>query len=237
MSYLKAEFYRFSKKKSFLGLLILFTVAFSGIAFMFRKDASDLVLFSSLLLDMSPMLIGIALFVMIFTDDIGAHSTQIAIGFGIARWKLVIFKIIEMIIMFTLVLAYAYGLANLLNILFSVGADLTVLHTQMAITLVNVSFYSIVAALVSFVIQKSSTAIIMFVLLISNLFASIAQLIFSIRWVATTFPKLINYIPFSLINDIRINGWAMNNIGILSIYALITLLLSIILFNKTELEF
>lgn len=237
MSYIKADLYRFSRKKSFLFMLVLFTVAYTFFFNLFKSNVNDVIVFSTILLSMSPLLIGIALFVMVYTDDIGAHSTQIAIGYGVPRYQIVISKLVEMIIVYTLVLGYAFVLASVLNIIMGTNADLTQLFNYIPSLLIGLAVNTALAGFFSFVFQKSSIAIVAFIILVGNLLDSLIELLLSLKWIANIFPNAAQYLPIYLINDIQVSGLQFNNAGILVLYGALAILLTVVLFNKTELEF
>lgn len=237
MSYLKAEAFRFSRKKSFIALIALFTIIYPSIVIFTKPNAEELIFITELLIDMSPVLIGIALFVMIYADDIGAHSIQTPIGYGIARWKLSFYKIIEMVILLASIMAYALGLAFLVNILFNINADLSSLVKPLLQVLLTTTLYTSLAGFFALVFQKSSIAIIIFVIGTGNMIDSILELIFSLRWIANLFPSAVSYLPYRLAFDITLNGWQLQNAGIIGIYIAIITFMTILFFNKAELDF
>lgn len=237
MSYIIADLYRFFRKKSFLFLLVLFTVGYTFFFNLFKNDPNDVMLLSNILISMSSVLIGIALFVMVYTDDIGAHSTQIAIGYGIPRYQIVLSKLVEMLIIYLIVLAYAFGLASLLNVALNVQADLTQLFDLIPIVILELMINTAIAGIFSFVLQKSSIAIVVFVVLSGRLLDSLLGLVLELKWIANILPNAVAYLPTSLLNDMSTSGIQFNNAGILILYGALALAITIALFNRTELEF
>lgn len=237
MSYLKAEFYRFTRKKSYLFLMGLFTIGYTFISFLFRKNADDIFLFSSMLVQLSPVFIGIASFIMVYGDDNTGHTTQMSIGYGISRTKLVCYKIIEMMILSALVYAYALLLTLVLKVTMNTGLDIKLLMKPIGISMVSIFFYTSVAGLIAFINQKNTMAITMFVLLGTNIIDSLLELVLSIRTVANLLPTVREYLPYVLTQGIYQNGFQLDNAGILIVYGLVALTITVILFRKSELEF
>ena len=237
ISYIKAEMLRFTRKKSFLLLLVLFTLGYGTIIFIQRKSPGDFIMFNQMLIDLSPMLIGIAIFVMVYTDDISAHSIQIPIGYGISRWKIVLAKMIEVIVVYAGVMAYALLLAFIADALYGANQDFTILFKSLGITLFSTMVYVAMASFFALVVQKGSTAIIVFILLISSMLESLLQLVLGIRFIRNIIPSAANYLPYRLIQDIMFDGWLIQPVSILVLYIVIATALTIGFFNKAELDF
>ena len=237
IAYMKAEFYRFTKKKSFALLLILFTIVYSSAAFFNRSNAGDLISFNNILIQMSPMLIGIAIFLMVYTDDISAYSLQIPIGYGLPRWKIVIAKLLEVIITFSLVMAYALALAGIINIIMPYQLDYSQLVSPILYALLTVALFSSFAGFLALVVQKSSVSIIAFVMLISNLVDSLLSLLFSIPFIGNNFPWLASYLPNTLLMNIYYDGMKSPSLPFVLAYIVVALAVTILTFNKSELDF
>ena len=237
ISYIKAEVYRFTRKRSFLLLLVVFTVGYSLITFTQRKNPSDFLFFNQMLIDLSPMLIGIAIFVMVYTDDISAHSMQVPIGYGIPRWKIVIAKLIETSLVYISVMIYALLLALLTDKIYDANQDFAVLFQQLGLVLFSTLVYVAMASFFVLVVQKGSAAIITFVLLISGMLESLLQLVLGMGFIKNIVPTASNYLPYRLIQEIMIDGWNVAPVCILIVYIVGATTLTILLFNRTELEF
>lgn len=237
ISYIKAETYRFTRKKSFLLLLAIFAVGYGVITFLQRGNIADFQFFNMMLIDLSPMLIGIAIFVMVYTDDISAHSIQIPIGYGLPRWKIVIAKMIEVLMVYVGVIIYTLLLAFIVDKVYGANQNFTEFLRPIGISILSTMLYASIASFFALVVQKGSTAIITFILLISGMLESLLQLVLRVGFIYKLIPTATDYLPTQLIQNLRFDGWELQPVSILALYIVIACALTIVFFNKAELDF
>lgn len=237
MSYIKAELFRFTKKRSLKLLLAIFTIGYSIAVFQFDGSGNSVTAFTTMLIQMSPVLIGIATFIMVYTDDITAHSTQISIGYGYSRIQIVLFKLIEMMLMTVLIMAYCFSLATALSFIFKFDLNYSELFKFAGVSLLQTFYLSTVASIFAFGFQKTSIAIITFVVLTTNIIDTLIKLILQWEPVAKLLPNVVSYLPDTLLFEMFYSGIQFKNIALIILYGSIATIISIYLFNKTEMEF
>ena len=237
ISYIKADFYRFSKKKSFAVLLGLFSLGFTGLMVVFRDKIGFAAVLVDMLISMSPVLVSIAIFTAVYSDDINAHALQIPIGNGLTRIQVVLAKLIETIILNMLVFIYAGVHLVVLNIILSNNFEYAVYFPGLFSTFLSIIVYSSFASIVIYKTQKPSIGTGLVTLLMLGFIDQLLTLLPLLKTFNNIFPNFINYVPTQLVFSLSQNGIMLDKVLILLTYIVINTLVSILIFNRTELEF
>lgn len=237
ISYIKADLFRFTKKKSLKVLLAIFTLGYAGLTFLSRNNPSDIVMFNFLLLEMAPILIGVALFIIAYVDDINANSLQTPIGYGVGRTQIVIAKIIEFIILFAVVILYAFALVLLADFLLKPDFDVFTLVKPLSLIFMKTTLYASFASIFALYFQKGSLAIFAFVMLATGFVENMLSLLLNMGAVQNIVPNMATYLPLELISSLNGNGWDLTKFMILVTYGILSIVLSAVLFKKAKLEF
>ena len=241
---IKAELYRYTKKKSLLILLGLFSILLLFVYFQVN-DKETTVMFLTELIKMAPMLIGIYLFSIIYGDDLRAKSSQSSIGFGYSRASIIISKLLTGIIMTCLIFIYVMINYALMAVIFNlnINADIRTImgHNFILSLILIISFFSL-ASVFAFLTQKSTFGIITYILLASGFVNNILGLIFKLQIFKSIFKNLNDYTVTNSINTI---SNLLNNQKALTVQPVLTLItflvisttISIIVYKNVELEF
>ncbi|WP_133015402.1 hypothetical protein [Clostridium cuniculi] len=248
LNYIKADLNRIINKKSFLyvtlGYLLLFLIMmfiiytpnFNGIEYISKTEA---------FLEFYPIVIGIPIFLSVYYDDFKSKSMQIAIGYGIPRYKVVLSKVIESILL-SIVIGFIFGILILsipivLKIQFT-GAEIIEAILDIVISTLKIVGYLSISSILVYTAQNAVIGIVGYLLLTSNIIFIILTLILGQSFIINTFGDLSKYlytlILYSVKNIFIQNGSfnLINFMGI-AIYIIIPVMISIILFKKKELEF
>lgn len=241
---IKADLYRYSKKKSLLVLLGLFSALLLFVYFQVN-DKETTVMFLTELIKMAPMLIGIYLFSIIYGDDLRAKSSQSSIGFGYSRTSIIISKLISGIIMTCLIFVYVMINYTLMAFIFSlnINSDVRTMmgHNFILSLILIISFFSL-ASVLAFLTQKSTLGIITYILLTSGFVNNILGLIFKLQIFKSIFKNITDYTVTNSINTI---SNLLNTKQSLTLQPVITIIaflvisttISIIVYKNVELEF
>ncbi len=241
---IKADLYRYSKKKSLLILLGLFSALLLFVYFQI-SDKEMTVIFLTELIRMSPMLIGIYLFSIIYGDDLRAKSSQSSIGFGYSRTSIIISKLISGIIMTSLIFIYVIINYALMALIFDLNINTEIRnlmgHNFILSLILIISFFSL-ASILAFLTQKSTLGIITYILLASGFVNSILGLIFKLQIFKSIFKNINDYTVTNSINTI---SNLLNNQKALTLQPVITVIaflvisttISVIVYKNVELEF
>lgn len=241
---IKADLYRYSKKKSLLILLGLFSTLLLFVYFQVNnKDTS--VMFMTELINMSPMLIGIYLFSIIYGDDLRAKSSQSSIGFGYSRASIIISKLLSGIIMTGLIFIYVIMNYSLMALIFNltISSDIrTTMTYNFILSLISIITFFSMASILTFFTQKSTVGIITYILLASGFINNILVLIFKLEIFKSLF-KNIN--DFTLTNSINTISRLLNTQQPLTVQPVLTVIsflvistiMSVFIYKNVELEF
>lgn len=237
ISYIKADFYRFSKKKSFAVLLGLFTLGFTTLMIVFRDKIGFAEALVDMLISMSPVLVSIAIFTAVYSDDINAHALQIPIGNGLTRIQVVFAKLLETILLNMLVFVYAGVHLIVLNTMLSNNFEYAVYFPQLFSTFLSIIVYSSFASIIIYKTQKTSIGTGLVTLLMLGFIDQLLTLLPLLKIFNSIFPNFIGYIPTQLVFKLSQNGIMLDKVLILLIYIVINTIVSILVFSRTELEF
>lgn len=247
-NYIFADMKRIFHKKAFLAMSGIYAGIFLLMMFVFFNPtftADAYVAKTKTFLNFFPLFIGLASFLSIYYDDFKSKAMQIAIGYGIPRYKVVLAKFIESILLLS-VIAFCVGVLALimplilgLSINETQTAELT--FTVFAEMLRAVGYISI-SAIPVFYTQNAVSGTICNVLLSSRTVFILLTMILGQGFIVNTFGDLSKYLFTTQLYAARSTIVQTGNPGFalvltVAVYVLLPVLLSAFCFNKKELEF
>jgi len=246
LKYMRGELYRLLHKKSlyiYFGALALgyFLVAFirSG-GFGEGSIAGDAANFFMYL----PVLAGGYLFAALYTDDLGAKSLAVLVGFGIGKTKIVLAKLCLM----ALLGAAAFGLAPLFHcgVYAALGCapgpgDWAMVYALALKFLLSTLAFAVLSGVIVYGTQRVTFAGVLYILLAFNVVSGLASAALNLDFVSSLAPNLSSHLMSGISDRIFIaltGGGSMIRPAVeYIIYVAIAAALSIIAFRKKEMEF
>ena len=247
-NYILADIKRICHKKSFLmtigayiGLFLLmmfiyFNPTFTEIAYV-AKTTSFLGYF--------PLIIGLIVFLSVYYDDFKSKSMQVAIGYGMRRYKVVLSKIIESIVLFVLSIIIIGIITMIVPVLLGLelnASQITEILFTLIIEMLRAIGYISISSIPVFYTQNAVNGTILYVLLSSKTIMLLLSIILGQDFVVNIFGNLTKFVYTIGLYGIRsifmqtgIINMSIVLMGI--IYVIIPTIISICGFKKKELEF
>lgn len=248
LNYLIADLNRMSRKKSLVYTLAAYVGLFFIMVYMIynpRLDAGGYASKTDMFLEFYPLVVGIPIFLSIYSDDFKSKAMQIAIGYGIDRNKIILTKAIE-----TVILSVISGvLLGALAIVMPKIMGLTLSHEQFlglafssVIGMLKIIVYVNISTILVYHYQNAMYGTISFVLLCSGTIRIILSLIFSQKFVVDIIGNLTEHLFTTLLaieklNYITTGSFKITSIIEIVLYMVIPVIVSMIIFRKKELEF
>ena len=186
-NYIRGELYRITHKKSsyiyFSILFVLFFVLMLLIKTIADLDKENIIFVTQVIIaSFSFYFIGIPVFMSVYTDDFSAKTLSSAISAGVGKLKLIISKFIVEAIYLCVV--YLFGLlAFFLMYLLSTGfqipsaEDFQTLGITTMLSFLSILGFSAISSILAFLSQRTSLAIIMYILIGSGVVHLILNLL------------------------------------------------------------
>ena len=244
-----ADLIRIQKKISFivlLGVQLVFLAGVEGVSMIIKlgdDTSKNFEMFTGLGAGPMALLIGIPVFLAIYSDDFKSHAMQTAIGRGLSRSKLVWARFIEVVlVIFESTLAVTIVQTGMALI---VGVNASTIGSMCLDRLVDMM--TMISSITMFIIlvygmQSAVLALVMYILVgggfVSGVLASISALA---PFLAERNIHLEYITPGTLISSLAINpaynyGWAIWLLVVV-VYIIIPVWLTTVVFKKKELEF
>lgn len=188
-------------------------------------------------------LLGLFELIFVFSDDIKAKTTQIAIGVGISRTQVVLSKFFELLILLIADMIVMLGLSALMGVFLGSalnGAQMIQLFKTLSVDIVlsNIAYSSLVFVLV-FTTQSMTLAILGFLALNFHIVSGIIGLTGYIKAL-----QGLNLSSYSLTTMIGKIGGMAEGAGLsltpflgYAAYIIVFLMIACLFFRKKELEF
>jgi ABC-type transport system involved in multi-copper enzyme maturation permease subunit len=245
-SLIRAEIYRVLHKRSFyiyFGVLAVLYAMFVVIRLSslgvdsVGDDASKMFTFL-------PVLVGGYLFATLFNDDLSSKNLSTLIGFGISKAKIVLAKLLLLVGFGTLI----FGLAPLfMNFVYALlgfantGESLGIAYAYALTGLMATVAYAAIAAIAVYGLQRATFAIVLFIILTLGQVDQLVMMLFQLDFLANLVPDIMNHlltgITTTVRNDILVGGNALGALTEYGVYIVVATALSVVAFNKKELEF
>lgn len=247
-NYILADIKRIFHKKSFIQTLEIYVGLFLLMIFIlfnptFTKE--DFISKTNMFLGFFPLVVGLAIFLSIYYDDFKSKSMQVAIGYGISRYQIVLCKLIEslvlsfacIMIMGVVVLVIPFLLGFSLS-----GFDITYLMLCLFIEGLRSIGYIAIAAIPAFYTQNAVNGTIFYVLLSSRTVLLLLNMVLSQEFIIHLFGNIGNYLYTTQLYIIKNTFLKLGSVGIslllmIVIYVVIPFVISIVCFHQQELEF
>lgn len=247
-NYIGADIRRILHKQSFLGAVAVFWGIFAVLVFIYFNPSftSDMyVAKTTSYLSFFPLLVGLFVFMSIYADDFKCRSMQVAIGYGIAREKIVLAKLLESAILL-------FGVAAISGVLIVtapmlIGLDLSqeltisLILTILAETLRALGYIAI-STIPVFFSQNATNGIIFYVLLSTKCVYIVLSMILDQEFILHSVGDLTKYLYTAQLYIAKTvfmqnGGFPIETAVALFAYAVIPGVISAVGFRKKELEF
>ncbi len=247
-NYILADIKRICRKRSFFITLGIYVGLFLLMIFILSSPSftvGEYVESTETYLSFYPLVVGLSVFLSVYSDDFKSKSMQVAIGFGIPRHKVVLSKLIESIVLLVMTIL---GIGVIFLIVpIPLGLSLkqeqvTSLVTILLVELFRTITYIALASILVFYTQNAISGIIAYVLLSSKTIMILLSIILSQSFFINTFGNLTQYFSSTLLYQARTTflesgKWSSGLMLVLIAYIIVPIGLSIFSFNKKELEF
>lgn len=241
INYLKADFYRLFKHKSFYifnGIIALGFILLNYFILGSNGKVGQYIEITMQMLGFIPLITGMFVFNNIYNDNFSSNVVNGIIGSGVKRKNIVIYNFISTILfsfiifLFYTLVFFAFG--KIYGFSFSTTIIKDLLTKTMAYFLSVIGYVSM-ASIILYFSKKVIYGTTLYIFLASGIISMLVNLILSLKFVVSTFGVLGRYLFTSLINSI-VGGNYKNLVGIF-IYITISIIISIIVFSKKDLEF
>lgn len=246
-NYIKADLKRIFKKGSFLAVNVLFWVLVVLQAVL-RREASfttaDYLEGCMQLAGYFSLIVGLPIFLGVYSDDLKAKSMQVAIGFGMSRNKVVLTKLFEVIIM-TLVIG-TFSALVMSVIPWCLGLTITVRQVCLLVVVMLTEGLRIIGYIslglpLIYRAQNSIPGLILYLLLASKIIWIIVQDILTrdifTRILGDTTRFILTNASYSLRGIVTGAPHGLSSYVVVLAYIVIPLLISLRVFKNRELEF
>lgn len=247
-NYIIADIKRVFHKKSFLAAAGIYAGIFLLMMFIYFNPTFTAEAYTAktkTFLGFFPFLIGIALFLSVYYDDFKSKAMQVAIGCGMPRYKVVLSKFIESVMLLAaaavcvlimvLVMPAAMGLA--LN-----AAQTAELASGVFTEMLRTVGYVSLSAVPAFYAQNAVGGTICIALLSSKAVLIFASLILGQDFIVNSFGDITQYLFTVQLYTaqsafVRADRFGLTLAAAIAAYILLPVLLSALCFRKKELEF
>ena len=247
-NYISADLRRIFRKQIFLCAFGAFAGCFVLLVFIYFNPSFTAEMYVSKMtsfMSFFPLVVGLLTFLSVYADDFKCRSMQIAIGYGMPRWRIIFAKLLESTV---LLLATAAGMAVLLAAA-SLLLGLAPTSQQMASLVLTAAAeflralgYIAISAVVVFLTQNATGGTILYVLLSSKSVYIILTMLLGQDFLLGTVGDLTEYLYTALLYTCKtglIQGGQpyVSLIFALFVYVALPTIISAIGFRKKELEF
>lgn len=247
-NYVFADIKRVFHKKSFLAAAGIYLGIFLLMMFIyfnptFTSDAY--VAKTKGFLSFFPFIIGLELFLSVYYDDFKSKSMQIAIGCGMPRYKVVLSKFIESVILLAsqavCVLAVALAVPAVMGISLN-NSQAAELVSGVFTEMLRAVGYVSISAVPVFYTQNAVSGTICTALLSSKAVLISLSMVLGQEFIVNSFGDLTKYLFTVQLYTaqgafVQSGVFKLSLIPTVLIYILLPVLISVLCFNKKELEF
>lgn len=248
INYILADSRRIFRKKSFIITFCAYFALFLIMVFIYFNPSftsDSYVAKTKTFIGYFPFIIGLVTFLSVYFDDFKSKSMQVAIGFGLPRYKVVLSKFLESMILLFLSIFCVFALSLITPIFLGISLN----HSQIMELFVNmiaewlrtIGYFSI-STIPIFYTQNALSGTIFYVLLSSKTILLLLTMILGQEIFVHIFGNLTQYLYTTQLYAISSEFIKNGSIGFSLIwsilfYILFPVMLSVISFNKKELEF
>ncbi len=248
INYIFADLRRIFKKQSFMLAVGAFAGCFAILVFIYANPSFNAEMYVSKItsfMSYFPLVIGLLTFLSVYADDFKCRSMQIAIGYGMPRGRIILAKLLEstiLLLITAMVMLVLLIVAPLLLGLAPTTQQITSLVLTAVAEFLRSLGYVAISAVAVFLTQNATGGTIFYVLLSSKTIYIIASMILGQDFLKNTIGDLTKYIYTVMIYTCKANLVQGGQpylclIVALLIYVVLPTIISVIGFNKKELEF
>ena len=247
-NYIVADLRRIFRKRSFLwafgafvGCFVLLVFIYFNPSFTAETYVSKMTSFMSFF----PLVVGLPTFLSVYADDFRCRSMQVAIGYGMPRWRIILAKLLESAVLLlatATVMAALITVAPLLLGLAPASQQMASLMLTAAAEFLRALGYVAISAVAVFLTQNATGGTILYVLLSSKSVYIILTMLLGQDFLLGTVGNLTEYLYTALLYTCK-TGLMQGGqpliclIVALLVYVALPTAISIVGFRKKELEF
>lgn len=244
---IKADLYRIFNKKglyifsgicSVLFLLMIYMVHYPSFTYL------DYLSFIQMLTSFIGLIIGTFVVGLVYNDDLRSKSLQSAIGFGMKRSQIVITKFIVALVVYLIISLGFLALILSAPYMFAIPQMPGILKSLLIMFFGEVTrgiIYMALSSVVVFGTQKPTFNTTVYLLLATGTVVNIAGMILNVGFIKNTFGNLGQYLPSNALSifiaKLTSDVFSTQDFIIVIATIIISLIASIVVFNKKELEF
>lgn len=237
-NYIKAELFRIRNKKNIFKYFVIMFIMYI-LTVVVRSRSIEVVSEGQNIIGLFSLFIGGVIFSTVYNDDLSNKTIPQAIGFGNHRRNIVLSKAI--VVTITTSIIYLLGFIVFNTVFFAIGknsfSDVSKLLNTLGYQLVVTIGFSFLSSIVVFYTQKSTFSIVSYVMLASGVVKQLVFLIATREFIKNLFGDIIRFTLSGATSNIFTTTPKFSYLGVILIYAVLSLAISTILFNKKELEF
>lgn len=239
VNYIKADLYRILHKQSFFGVIGTYIALFVLLIFiLFNPTFTGAMYISKIytFLDFFPLIIGLIVFVSLYVDDLKSNSIQIAIGYGLPRYKIILSKLLEcftlLIIISVCILFLVLITPILLDIKIDASQTIDLIKTILLEVIKTMSYISM-SQIIVYIAFNSIEGMIMYLLLSTQVVYIVLNILLQQRFIVELFGYLNRYL---LTNELYNTPTLLRILGVILFYIVLPVILSITIFQKRSIE-
>ena len=211
-----------------------------------KSTAKSMEIYGTAALFFFPLFVGIPIFTAIYSDDFKSRSMQTAIGFGMTRYKIIwarffegLILLVETAIVFSLVYVAVEAFTGVSSDKILEGALVDIWVRELKIL-----GFLCLSLIIVYGTQKPSGGLVLYILLLTGVFGTIAEAIDFIPFLSERNITLSKYFPSGVITSLQ-NGITdgdagkifLSFAGFVIFYIVVPVFISIGIFEKKELDF
>lgn len=247
-NYILADIKRICHKKSFLMTIGAYTSLFLLMMFIYFNPTfteNAYAIKTTSFLGYFPLVIGLIVFLSVYYDDFKSKSMQVAIGYGMRRYKVVLSKIIESIVLFVLSIVIIGIIMVISPVLLGLKlnrSQITEILFTLIIEMLRAIGYISISSIPVFYTQNAVNGTILYVLLSSKTIMLFLSIILGQDFIVNIFGNLTKLVYTIGLYGIRSTFMQtgiinMSIVLMIIIYVILPTIISICGFRKKELEF
>ncbi len=248
LNYIHADIKRILTQKKFIKFGLILLLLFEALIFLMNTHnftSSRYLTIIAMSLEFMPLVIGIFIFSIVYLDDLHSKSIQTAIGFGFKRSQVIIVKSLNIIIISTLISVLIFGAMILTGYIYRLNLTaqhLMTIFKMLSFANLKIFLFSSLASLVVYGVQKISSSITVFILLVTQTLYLFSSMLLNQNFIIDTLGNISKYLPSELLSSLNqsvLTGIKLQTYvipGILLYFAL-SFIGSTLLFRHKELEF
>ena len=243
-----ADIRRVLHKQSFLWALGIFAALFVGMVFIYFNPGFTADMYVAKItsfLSFFPLVVGLFLFMSVYADDFKCKSMQVAIGYGIPRGRIILGKLLEITILLFCIAAIMSVLVVATSFVLGLAPNAQHLETLL-VTILAEMFralgYAAISTIPVFFSQNAVNGIILYVLLASKTVYIALTMILGQVFLINLVGDLTKYLYTTQLYTAKTfllenKSFYSTILSAVVCYVVIPTVISVMLFNKKELEF